>query len=283
MLLMRNRTSRSLLLMAAAFTAGIPMSVETARAGESADFAKVLADKASVLVTIKFVLKVKMGPMMGGDHESENEITGVMIDSKGLILCSNTQLGGFAAMMKRMIGSMGGDISATPSDLKVLIGDEAEEHDAELLARDTELDLAWVRIKEPGDKAFDHVDFAKGVKPRIGQRVVMVRRLDKFFGRTPAVLDGRIGGITNKPRELYIPAGAATMANGLPVYTENGQVVGVTVMQTPEEDDVEMNPMAMFGRVLGMQDMMTGLILPAADVAKATKRAMESIQAEMQE
>lgn len=254
-----------------------------ARAQESADYEKLLNDKKSTLVTIKFVLKVNMGPMMGGDQESESEITGVMIDPHGLILCSNTQLGGFAGMMKRMMGGMFGNITATPKDLKVLVGEEDEELDAELLARDTELDLAWVKIKEPPNKALDHVDFAKGLKPKIGQRVVAIRRLGKFFGRATAVVDGHIGGITTKPRDLYIPSGNFGAAMGLPVYAPDGRVVGVTVLQAPDEEDAEVNPMLMLSRMSNLQEMFGGLILPAADVAKATKRAMQSIEAEQQQ
>jgi S1-C subfamily serine protease len=258
-------------------------TVSAARAGESPDFERLLADKAPVLVSVKFVLKVSMGSMMGGDQENETEITGVMIDAKGLILCSNTQLGGFTAIMKRMMGSMGGSISATPTDLKVLIGEDEDGMEAELLARDTELDLAWIRIKEPGDKVFDHVDFAKAAKPTVGQRVFAVRRLGKFFGRAPSVVDGNIGGSTDKPRDLYIPTGAIGTAMGLPVYTMDGRVVGVTIMQAPDAEDAGMNPMAMLSQMSNMQDMFSGLILPAKDVAKATKRALESLDTEQAE
>ena len=46
-----------------------------------------------------------MGGM--GDQESDSEVTGVMIDPKGLVLCSNTQLGGFTGIMKQFMGPMG--------------------------------------------------------------------------------------------------------------------------------------------------------------------------------
>ncbi|MFQ5590586.1 MAG: trypsin-like peptidase domain-containing protein [Phycisphaerae bacterium] len=254
-----------------------------ARAVEAADYAKLINDKAPALVTIKFVLKVSMGAMMGPEQESENEITAVMIDPKGVLLCSNTQLSGFTGMMRRLMGSMGSEISARPLDLRVLIGDEAKEHEAELLARDSELDLAWVKIKEPGDRTFEHVDFATGTKLELGQEVVVVRRLDKFFARTPAVSHGRVGGITRKPRDLYIPTGEVVTALGLPVYTTDGRVAGFTVMQAPDEEDTEMNPMAVFSRLSSLQNIMAAVVLPAADVAKATRRAMESAETESAE
>lgn len=245
----------------------------TARAGEI-DLKKMLDDKGHALVTVKFVLKVNMGQMFGGDQESETEISGVLIDAKGLVLCSNTQLGGFIGMMKSMMGSMGNDMSATPTDLKVLIGDDAEGREAELVARDTELDLAWIRIKTPGEVPFPFVDLSKSTKIKTGDQVFALRRLGKYFARSAVVSECRIGGQTQKPRELYVPATALSASLGAPVFAVDGQPAGIIVMQMPEADDSAGNPMAMMGRMSGMQDMMSGFILPAPTIVKATERAL---------
>ncbi len=252
------------------------------RADGPAEYEKWLAEKSPALVTIKFVLKVKMGGMMGGmgDQESDSEVTGVMIDPKGLILCSNTQLGGFTGMMRRFMGPTGGSITAAPTDIKVLVGDDTEGLEAKLVARDTELDLAWVRIKEPGDAKFDHCDFSNAATPTIGQRLFAVRRMGKFFDRVAAVSEGRVGGVTTKPRDLYVPAGNLWIGLGLPVFNTDGTVVGVGIMQLPDAEDAEMNPMSMLGDLFNMQDMMGGLILPAPEVVKATKRALETAEAD---
>ena len=252
----------------------------TAGAADESEYQKWLEQKSPTLVTIKFVLKVKMGGMMGGDQENDSEITGVMIDPKGLVLCSNTQLGGFTGVMRRFMGRMGGNITATPTDIKVLVGDDTEGLKAKLLARDSELDLAWVQIEEPGDAKFDHCDFTKAARPTIGQRLFAVRRMGKFFDRVAAVSEGRVGGITTKPRDLYVPGGNLATGLGLPVFTTDGTVVGVGIMQMPDAEDAEMNPMSMLGNIFNMQDMMGGLILPAAEVVKATKRALQTAEAQ---
>jgi len=246
------------------------------RAEGPLDYDRVLKQATSPLVTIKFVLKVRMGGGMGLDEETEGDITGVMIDPKGLILCSNTQLGGFTAMLSRMMGPMGGDMSATPTDLKILIGTDPTEHEADLVARDTELDLAWIKMKEPGEKEYDHVDFAKGGELKVGDRVLAVRRLGKFFNRTNVVVEGHVGGKTAKPRDLFVPSGFVATAHGMPAYTSDLKPVGLIVLQAPDAEDMDSGPLAMFSMMSDMQDMMNGFILPAADVAKATQRAMES-------
>ena len=272
---MFNRSTPFTCSVVCILTLSLSLLPTLVQADEAETYRKLLSDKASSLVTVKFVLKISMGNM--GDQENENEITGVMIAPEGVVICSNNQLGGFTSMMKKMMGPMGGGLSATPSDLKVIIGDELEGREAELVARDTELDLAWVRIKEPGDQPFDHVDLTKEVKPQVGQRIVALDRMGKYFARCPVVSEGRIGGITKSPRNLLAPNGPLSTAFGLPVFLPDGRCIGVTVMQLPEGEG-NLSPMAMMGRLSSIQDMMAGMILPAADVMKATKRAMETVE-----
>lgn len=253
------------------------MAWASAPADDGETFGKLLKEKTSAIVTIKFTLKVNMGGMFGGgEQENESEVNGVMIDEKGLVLCSNTQLSGFIGMMRQFMGPMGGNITATPTDLKVLVGDDTEGRDAEIVARDTELDLAWVRMKEPGEQKYAYVDFSQSAVPKVGQQVYVLRRMGKYFARCAVAADGRIAGTTAKPRDLYVPAGNVGAAHGLPVFLADGKPVGVVVMQVPESEGDASNPLAMLGRMSGMQDMMSGLILPAAEVVKATQRALET-------
>jgi S1-C subfamily serine protease len=271
-----NQTSATFALLSTALLCSLAFP---AAAGDDDDLARLLADKEPGLVTIKFVLKMKMGAF-GGDQESENEATGVMVRPDGLVLCSNVQLGGIASMIQRVMGSQAGDFSATPTDIKVLIGDDTEGVDAEIVARDTELDLAWVRISDPREEAYAYVDFSKSAEVELGTPVVAVRRMGKYFGRVAVISDGRIGGITKKPRDLYVPSGNFAGSFGVPIFTADGRVVGMTVMQVPDAEDMGANPMSMFGSMSGMQDMAGGFILPAATVAKATRRALEAVEAD---
>ncbi|MBI1784071.1 trypsin-like peptidase domain-containing protein [Candidatus Sumerlaeota bacterium] len=183
-------------------------------------------------------------------------------------------MGGFITMMQRMIGGEDGggggkDVSIVPTDLKVLVGEDTEGVAAKLVARDTDLDLAWVQIKEPGGKKYDFIDIGQNEVPKIGQNLLTVERLAKHFDRVPAFGEVKLAAITKKPRDLFIPSMMST-TYGVPVFTEGGKFVGVFVLQVPEGGD-QNNPMAMFE----MRDAMGGLILPADEVVKATKRALE--------
>jgi hypothetical protein len=243
----------------------------------ASEYETVLAKRSPGLVTLKYVLKVDMGGMMGGgEQEMDSEATGVMIDPHGLVICSNTQLNGIASFMQRMMRARGmqADVSATPSDIKVLVGDDVEGLDADLVARDTELDLAWIRIADPGSAAFEHVDFKQAADAKVGEPVVGLRRLDRYFGRTAVLTEGRIGGITTKPRRLYVATGDERMALGGPIFSMGGHAIGLMVSQAPDEEDAGMA--GLMSMMSGTQEGMSGMILPAADVEKATRRALET-------
>jgi S1-C subfamily serine protease len=247
-------------LVAALCTGAILLGARPSPADEP-ELAKILADLGPAFVTVKFVLKVE-GQF--GNRENEAEITGVMIDPSGLVLCGNTRLGS-----PRMMRSMGG--SATPTDIKVLIGDDTEGLPAKVLARDSELDLAWVKIKKPGDRKFACLNLSHAGAPAVGQRLVSIRKMAKYFDRAMTVSEGRLAGKTRKPRDLLVPSGGMSLEPGLPVFTSGGEVVGVVVVQMPEDEELQSMAFTGIGR-----DISTGLILPAAEVLRATARAREA-------
>ncbi len=232
-----------------------------AMAGEEAEYAELLSDVSPALVTVKFVLKLE-GQF--GKREGEVEITGLMIDPSGMVLCANSKLG-----MPRMRG-IG---SATPTNIKVLIGEDTEGMEAKVLARDTELDLAWVKIKEPGDRKFKSLDLQQSASVKPGERLLTIRRMAKFFDRSPTISEGRMAGRTPKPRDLIIPGGGIDVEPGQAIFTPSGKLVGVVVLQLPDMEELESNPMAFMGM---RSDLMNGLILPTSEIVKATARAKES-------
>lgn len=256
------------------------------------DFQRLLAETSPTLVTVKFILQVKFGGAMsealGGDQEMDSEVTCLMIDPKGLILCSNTQFNGYVELMTRLMPD-GFDVSATPKDLKVLVtrpqaaagGDPAlkpqqEELAASLIVRDSDRDLVWLRIDQPGERPFSYLDLAQGQEGQVGQAVVAVYRLDSYFERTATLAETRIGGITERPRRLYVPATALSSGLGAPVLDHDGKLVGLTVFQYPEAGEVEdgNNPLAVMSQNTRMQQGIQGLILPAGEIRRATAQVL---------
>ncbi len=235
------------------------------RADDQPPYEKLVAAKAPAFVAVKFVLKTQS---RFGSRESESEASGIMIDPQGLVLCSNSSIGGLR------FGS------ATPTNIKVLIGKDTEGLEASFLARDSELDLAWIRIKEPGETPFAFLNLSESATPQVGRRLLAIRRMSKYFDRAVLVSEGLLSGTTQKPRDLLIPSGSLDLQPGLPVFTAEGSVVGVVVIQMPGEDEMEGGYRSMQG--LG-RDVMGGLILPAAEVLKATNRAKQAAEEDDEE
>jgi hypothetical protein len=214
--------------------------------------AKLVEDKSAAVVTVKFVLKVEFPGR--GEREFEREAFGVVMDPAGTVLISNLLMG----------GSNRGEMTITATQIKVLVGDDTEGLPAKLVTRDSELDLAWIKLDAPPEKPLVAVDFAKGVEPTIGDPILVLDRLEKFFDRVPVVNETKVGAIAKKPRPLYWPADEGKRI-GTPIFTLDGKVVGFSVYQNTSSDD---------------EDDMGGrpavIILPAAEVVTATERAFKA-------
>lgn len=253
--------STTMLTTAMLFSSAVATPTDSKAAGS--EYRTMIDTASPCLITVKFVLKFQ-GPQ--GTRDFEREITATMIDKSGLVLCSGVQLG--TSKLFRRMGT------ATPTDMKILIGDDTVGIDAELLATDGELDLAWIRVKDakslPATVQF--VDFTRPQTASLGDRVLSVNRMEKFFDRAPVVTEGRIAGSTKKPREMLVPGGGIDLEPGMPVFAANGNVIGVAVFQSPDAEDME-----------GARGSNATLILPTDQLNKATKRALAAAAEEMEE
>lgn len=232
---------------------GVLLAGSIARADDEKLFEGLVTTVGPALVSIKYVLKVP-----GSDRAIDREINAVLIDPAGVVLCSNSQLVGARARM-----------SLTPTDIKILIGDDTEGVEANVVARDSEYDLAWLRIKTPPDHKLPAIDLAKSAPSDVGQRVFLLDKMGRYFDRATVVRTGRIAGTAKKPRSLIVPD-TSLFPLGLPVFNEKGELVGMTVSQMPDQEEMNSPRVAMDMRGAG------NLILPGATVAKVTRMALES-------
>lgn len=225
----------------------------------SAEYQALLDRYRPALVTIKYVQKTQ-GRF--GEFDAEEEINGMLVAADGLVVCSNTALTGGGRWGSRSV----------PTDIKILVGDDAEGVDATFMARDTELDLAWLQLDERPAQALPFLDLeaAQAAAPPavLGQRVLTLGMMGKYFGREVLVSEGQIAGRTTKPRRLYVVRGGLDTDPGLPIYLPDGRVLGFAAVQQPDEDE-----MAAGSRNLTARGR--GLVLPIDTVVKATARARE--------
>lgn len=251
-----------------ALTAAVA-SAPAAHAAPPDEYRTLLERRASAIVSVKFVLRVTGGQV--GEEEQEGEASGVLISPDGLVLCSSTQIGGYAGLYRAM--GMQPDFTVTPENVRVLIGDDVEGVEATVVARDSELDLAWVRITEPDGDGYAFVDVSESAADApAGTEIMAIGRLPEYFGRARVVLAGRVTGATTKPRRYLVPSQELAVEAGVPVFTgEDGGFVGMLVLVTPEAEDL--------GGALDterIREMIGVFILPASEVARATARAREA-------
>lgn len=222
----------------------------------------LLKDKGEAVVTIKYVMKDE-------DQQAEDEVQGVIIEDSGLILTSNYFMGGIPEAYKQSASNR------KPLEIKVMISGDPEGVPATLVARDSELDLAWVQITNPDNKKFPAVDISKPAEPKLGDRLVTIERLTKMNDHAHVVNESRVRAIVSKPRKLFVPGTELNNSLGMPVFSGEGQFVGVMALQLPSSEEMEATRFSQFARIRQLPGIM---LLPGADVVKATAAAKEQIK-----
>lgn len=233
------------------------VSTSLAAAGNAEIYDALIKKHAEALVTIKFIPQ-----MPNGDKRSEVNATGTVISADGLIICSNSQIGG---------NPMGG-ASITPTEIEILFGEETTGLKAEVVGRDTELDLAWLKITDELPKPLSFLDYKQSDTVGVGGEIYAIRLMDEYFGRAPFVKSFTISATLKKPRKLIAPSVvwiADSESVGLPVFAADGKVVGMFIVQLP--DNAARQNMRRPGDII--------FVLPAKKVAVQTELALEQYAA----
>jgi hypothetical protein len=223
---------------------------------ERPEWGRLIAQSSDALVAVKFVLQMKGAK--GSDRSSEEEAYCLLLDPSGVVLCPSVYIGIAPQSLRRAMGGM----SVTPTEFKVLIGDDPEGYEARLLARDADLELAWLQLKTPGKK-LPSLDLTARPQPQVGDKLLTLSKTPRYLGRAPVVAENALGGTATRPRPLLMLAGL-TLLPGTAVFSNAGVLVGVSIAQRADEGE----------RATAGQRAPT-LVLPVEELAAATKRAQE--------
>ena len=253
------------------------LAVFPCRADELADKGRDIFKKNQrAVITVQIVLKTKFSVTgLGGQaNESKQDLTGTVVDPSGLtvLALSSCEPGD---MLQNMMSGMAGEdakfkMDTEISDLKLLL-DDGTEIPAEVVLRDKDLDLAFIRPKTKPANPMTALDFSKSATAQVLDQVITLNRLGKAAGRAYAACVERISAVVQKPRLFYVPGGDVTSTVvGSPAFSLDGNVLGVFVMRSVSAKG---GGMSMFSfRPEGL----TTIILPAEDVLKAAKQAPEA-------
>ena len=214
------------------------------------------------VVTVQLVQKFTS--RSGEPQESRSDVTGTVVDPSGLTVLALSMTDP-TEMMRRMYGDRY-KAEIEVSDVKILLDDGAELA-AEIVLRDKDLDLAFIRPKTKVATPMAAVDLAKSSPAQTLDTVVTLNRLGRAAGRAYSASVERISAVVQRPRTFYIPDSTMTgTALGSPAFALDGNVVGILVMRTISSGGV----------AASRADNATSIILPAEDVLKAAKQAPEA-------
>lgn len=253
--------------------AGTVLVALGARADELAEQGRALFKKHQhSVVTVQLVVKSKfsMGGMGAQSSESRQDVTGTVLNPNGLTVLSlaATDPG---QLMQTVVSGFGDEDSkfrmeTELSDIKILLNDGTEVP-AEVVLRDRDLDLAFVRPKAKLTQSMDALDLSQSGKAELLDQVIVLNRLGSAAGRAYSASIERITAVVERPRLFYVPEGGLSTL-GAPAFTMDGKFLGLFVMRALKGHS---------GGGMGMfsfqPDNVTGIIVPAKDILEASKQA----------
>lgn len=230
----------------------------SARADDIGDKGREIFKKYEhAVVTISVVQKTTGG--RGGAREAKSELTGTVVDPSGLIVVALSSCDPYE-LSRRLSEQFKDELEL--SDIKILLEDGTELA-AEIVLRDKDLDLAFIRPKTKPTTPMAAVDLSKSAKAQVLDQVVTLNRLKRAAGRAFSASPERISAVVQKPRTFYIPDSSQTETGlGSPAFSLDGSIVGLIVMRAVNAQGAA-----------NIRDCLTAIILPADDIAKAAAQA----------
>src|SRR5207244_2471265 len=186
------------------------------RADELAEKGRaILAKNQHAVVTVQLVLKSKFSVSGAGGQSSESrtDVTGTVVDPSGLTVLSLSATDP-GQLIQSMMGGMSDDemkfkMETELSDVKMLL-DDGTEIAAEVVLRDKDLDLAFIRPKAKLATPSSAVDLSQAGKAEVLDQVIALNRLGNAAGRAYAASVERISAVVQRPRVFYVPDAAMT-------------------------------------------------------------------------
>jgi S1-C subfamily serine protease len=240
----------------------------TCHADELADKGRDIFKKNQhAVVTVQAVLKTTYsgGGRSSNPSEVKQDLTGTVIDPSGLTVLALSSVD--PAELYRRMSDEYKTVETQVNDLKLLL-DDGTEIPSEIVLRDKDLDLAFIRPKTKPPAPMEAVDLSKSSPVEMLEPVITLNRLSRAAGRAYSASIERIDAVIQKPRTFYIPdTSQSTTSLGSPAFALNGNIVGIFVMRAVSAGESG-------GR--NMRENMTAILIPAEDILKGAKQAPEA-------
>jgi hypothetical protein len=234
------------------------------RADELSDKGReIFLKNQHAIVTVEVVQKVtNTSGRSSGPREAKQDLSGTVVDPSGLTVIALSSADP-SELYRRLSEDYKADVEV--SEVKLLLED-GTELPAEIVLRDKDLDLAFIRPKAKLTSPMTAIDLSKSGPAQVLDPVVAINRLKRGAGRAFCASLERISAVVQKPRTFYVPeTGISETTLGCPAFSMNGTVLGLFVMRAVNAQGAA-----------NWRDCLTGIILPAEDILKGAAQAPEA-------
>jgi Trypsin-like peptidase domain len=250
----------SLLVALAWLPAGLAAS---SRADEFADKGREIFKRYQhAVVTVEIVLKTtySAGGQTSPSTEARQDITGTVVDPSGLTVVALSTCDPGELFRRMMTDRSRYKVDTEIGDLKMLLAD-GTELPAEIVLRDKDLDLAFIRPQNKPAGPMTAVNLSHSGTAQVLDQVIAINRLNQAASRAYSASVESITAVVQKPRTFYVPDSTMTATSlGCPAFLPNGDFLGLFVMRTAGSSESE-------------RPAFTPIIVPAEDILRAAKQA----------
>lgn len=234
------------------------VDVEKARA--------LVGEYESAVVTMSLVIEVSSSyEGQTNKRESKSNAVATIIDPSGLAVTSLSSIDP-TVLQERFMSSDEMKMTSTIKDAKIR-QPQGTDIPVDVVLRDKDWDLAFVKPKKVVDQPFKFVDMKTAAAAKILDPLICFSRLGQVAGfSTYAALDSVLAVIA-KPRNYYVVQGQCGM--GCPAFNADGRPVGIVVLRTQASGGRDMDFMSMSGPMGGMLP----IVLPCEYIANSAEQA----------
>jgi len=231
------------------------------------------------VVNVRLVAKIKLP---NREEDQKLEVTGTVIDSSGLTVVSAQSIDP-AAMIRTFFDSVS---SGQEQDFKfesevretAIILDDGTEVEADVVLKDSDLDLAFVRPRD-SSRTYEYVPLkAPSASPELLEDVFVIGRLGRSENRSISIATGAVQAIVKGPRPFYVCNDELSSASvGTIAFNANGATLGVFVLK-PKQNTGDGGMGALMSMVTGGRGGTgtTVILRPVEDLIEVAAQAKEA-------
>ncbi|OFX16507.1 MAG: hypothetical protein A2Z18_00595 [Armatimonadetes bacterium RBG_16_58_9] len=230
-------------------------------AGTTEDARRIIEANEAAVVTVSLVIEMNMsyeGETNKEEHKTST--TATVIDPSGLAVTSLLEIDPSSSTPS---GEFNYSINVVSAKIKTSDGKEIP---ADVVLRDPDLDLAFIRPKAKPEKPMAFVDLTQSAEPNVMDELVVLSRMGRIASYSLAAGLERVEAVVRKPRTFYV-VGMSNLRG--PAFTLDGKAAGITLWRVSNTDDSDSD-----------SDAYIQVVLPSKTVLEAAQHAKDAAPVE---